>query len=80
MLKALILRNTSAVCTLNLSVTFGNTPIGLANGGGYIYVPSALIEDYKVATNWATYADRIRAIESYTVDGTMTGELDDTKI
>ena len=31
----------------------------------YIYVPRALVEDYKVATNWSTFADRIRAIEDY---------------
>lgn len=32
---------------------------------GYIYVPKALIEQYKVATNWATFASRFRAIEDY---------------
>lgn len=31
----------------------------------YIYVPSALVNDYKSATNWSTYADQIRAIEDY---------------
>ena len=35
------------------------------NGGGYIYVPSALIEEYKVAQNWSTYASQFRAIEDY---------------
>ena len=40
------------------------------NGGddglqGYIYVPKALLEDYKVATNWSVYADKFRAIEDY---------------
>lgn len=54
------------------------TPI--ANGTGYIYVPSALIEQYKVAENWSTYASQFRALEDYTVDGTITGELDETKI
>lgn len=52
----------------------------IANGTGYIYVPRALIEDYKVATNWATYASQFRALEDYTVDGTITGELDESKI
>ena len=32
---------------------------------GYIYVPKALIEGYKVATNWSTFADQFRAIEDY---------------
>ena len=53
-------------------------PDGLKDG--YIYVPKALVEEYKVATNWTTYADRFRALEDYTVDGTITGELDETKI
>ena len=47
---------------------------------GYIYVPKALIEDYKVATNWSTYANQFRALEDYTVDGTTTGELDEDKV
>lgn len=47
---------------------------------GYIYVPRALIEDYKVATNWTTFADQFRALEDYTVDGTTTGAMDWDKI
>ena len=46
----------------------------------YIYVPRALVNDYKAATTWAQYADKFRALEDYTVDGTTTGELDTTKI
>lgn len=40
-----------------------------------IYVPSALVEPYKTATNWSSYADRIFALEDYTIDGTITGDL-----
>lgn len=29
------------------------------------YVPRIMVEGYKAATNWANYADRIRAIEDY---------------
>ena len=76
--KILILRNTQTVVTLNDRLVFRNSPI--ASGTGYIYVPRALIEDYKVATNWSTYAAQFRALEDYTVDGTITGELDETKI
>lgn len=47
---------------------------------GYIYVPKAMAEKLKSATNWATYADQIRALEDYTVDGTKTGELDESKV
>lgn len=61
-LTAVILRN-STVCALGSVSAFTNTPI--ASGTGYIYVPSALIEDYKAATNWSTYAAQFRAIEDY---------------
>lgn len=61
-LTALILRG-DTVTNLTVTNAFTNTPI--ANGTGYIYVPSALVEDYKAATNWTTYADQIRAIEDY---------------
>lgn len=61
-LDTLILRN-SVLCTLEKTNAISNTLI--AQNTGYIYVPSALIEDYKVATNWTTYADQFRAIEDY---------------
>ena len=76
-LSRCVIRNTSMVCTLK-SVDFTNTPI--ANGTGYIYVPRALVGSYKTATNWSTFATQFRALEDYTVDGTTTGELDETKI
>ena len=62
-LKSLILRNENAVCSLANKNAFDNTPI--ASGTGYIYVPRALVSNYKTATNWSTYADQIRAIEDY---------------
>ena len=40
-------------------------PLMPSNDGLYVYVPAALVESYKVATNWSEYADRIRAIEDY---------------
>ena len=53
-------------------------PDGLKDG--YIYVPRALIDSYKTATNWTTFATQFRALEDYTVDGTTTGELDESKV
>lgn len=44
------------------------------------YVRRALVDEFKNATNWSTYADMYRALEDYTVDGTATGELDMSKI
>lgn len=61
-LSALILPGLT-LCTLGHSNAFPNTPI--AAGTGYIYVPSALVDSYKTATNWSTYASQIRAIEDY---------------
>ena len=76
-ISALILRN-DKICTLYNSNAFNETPI--QSGTGYIYVPRDFIEDYKVAENWSTYATQFRALEDYTVDGTITGELDESKI
>ena len=70
-LTTLVLRKTDAICTLASGQTFTNT---------YIYVPAALVDSYKAATNWSTYSAQFRALEDYTVDGTTTGELDPTKI
>lgn len=62
-LDMVILRKSDGICTLANVNAFTSTPI--ASGTGYVYVPSALVEDYKAATNWSTYADQIRAIEDY---------------
>lgn len=79
-LTAVILRSTTMVTALgdNNQQMFYDTPI--ANGTGYIYVPAALIDTYKADTAWSTYASQFRALEDYTVDGTITGELDENKV
>lgn len=78
-LATLILRS-ETICTLSdaRGRTFGGTL--LASGKGYIYVPKALVDTYKAADKWSTYANQFRALEDYTVDGTITGALDETKI
>ena len=64
-LTALIL-GADSVCTLSNVNAFGYTPINRYNNTiGYIYVPRALVDSYKTATNWSNYADQIRAIEDY---------------
>lgn len=75
--KTLVLRY-DGVAVLKNQNCFESTLI--ASGTGYIYVPSAHIEGYKTATNWSLYADQFRAIEDYTVDGTVNGDLDESKI
>jgi hypothetical protein len=72
-LERLFLRNEETLCTIANTSVFYKTPI--ANGTGYIYVPKALIEDYKSATNWSTFAEQFRALEDYTTDGTTTGDV-----
>lgn len=60
-LKALILRYQGGVVAKGSSILSGS---GLQSNG-YIYVPKALLEDYKNGTNWSSFADRFRAIEDY---------------
>ena len=62
-LETLILRYEGGVVGLPNVNCLTGTPIEA--GTGYVYVPSALVGSYKAATNWATYADQIRAIEDY---------------
>ena len=79
-LKTLILRS-ETLCALS-GYALNSTKIW--NGTGYVYVPRALIESYQTATNWATIysknANVFRALEDYTVDGTIIGELDESKV
>ena len=76
-LTTLILRS-EELCILYSQFSLWDTNI--KNGTGYIYVPRKLVDIYKVYTNWSTFASQFRALEDYTIDGTITGELDATKI
>jgi hypothetical protein len=62
-LKAVVIRKSDKVATLVVTNALSNTPV--ASGTGYVYVPRALVDAYKSATNWSTYAAQIRAIEDY---------------
>lgn len=56
------------VLPYNGVVTLGTDTLkstAIANGTGYVYVPSAQVDSYKADASWATYADQIRAIEDY---------------
>ena len=77
-LTQVIIRNGTSTGTLNNANAFENTPI--ANGTGYIYVPSKRISNYQSGANWVTYKNQFRVLENYTVDGTTTGALDPNKI
>lgn len=94
-LKAVILRS-QKICTLSGTNVFDKCYhiLGTVNStynpngdkDGYFYVPRALLsdddatKDYRRATNWSTFASQFRALEDYTVDGTITGALDESKI
>lgn len=69
LLTKLILRAPSVATLASSDTGFSSTPIapsgstsGVAYGTGYIYVPDDLVDSYKVATNWAAYADRFRPL------------------
>jgi hypothetical protein len=68
----------SSVVTLSNVTAFANTPISASSHlgtFGSIYVPASLVDAYKSATNWVTYAARITAIPddssliSFTIEG-----------
>ena len=63
-LSTFVILNKDAVVTMESTTCFDETAI--ANGTGSIYVPDALVEQYKVATNWAIYADQIKPLSEYT--------------
>ena len=65
-LDTLILRN-SSVCALENVNAFQDTKI--AAGTGYIYVPDNLVDSYKTATNWVTFANQIKPISE--LEGTI---------
>ena len=63
-LMTLILRYSSLATLSNINA-FASTPMSvstLTGSFGSIYVPASLVNAYKAATNWATYANRITAI------------------
>ena len=64
-LDKLIIR-TPSVCSLaNTNAFTSDTPI--YKGTGYVYVPDDLVDSYKAATNWSTYATRIKPISELEV-------------
>lgn len=53
-LTKLVLRRSSAICSLANVNAFTGTPFASGGTGGTIYVPSALISTYQTASNWST--------------------------
>lgn len=61
-LHTLIIRGSSVASMGNSNALYNSH---IYKGTGYIYVPAALVDNYKAATNWSTFAAQIRAIEDY---------------
>lgn len=75
-LNVLVLRTTAGHCLLGSPAesTFEETKIQY--GQGIILVPRDLIDAYQANDLWDEFADYFRALEDYTVDGTISGEID----
>ena len=56
-LKTVIIRRTDKPASLTASSAFTSTPLASNGEGGTVYVPSALIEAYKTASNWSALYD-----------------------
>lgn len=50
------------ICVLGGAGAFNNTPIATSETEGFIYVADSLVEQYQEATNWVTYATKIKGI------------------
>lgn len=64
-LSKFILPNITSIPSAGSNI-FKNTPI--AQGTGYVYVPDDLVDSFKSATNWSTYADQIKPISELEVE------------
>lgn len=74
-LKAVVITQTDSVCTLKSALAFAGcyhisgskdatyNPDGLKDG--YIYVPDTLVDSYKTANNWSTFADQIKPLSEF---------------
>lgn len=64
-LKTFIIRKPlkrSTVCPLGSTTIFTGTPIADSTTEGFIYVDDSLVDAYKQATNWTTFASKIKGI------------------
>lgn len=75
-LKSLVITNKDEISGLHNIDAFANSGIG--KGNGYVYVKDSLVDSYKSATNWSTYATQIKGFsEAPTYDDTTTYEIGD---
>ena len=72
-LKALVLRKTDGICVKNGS---GYWDTKITDGKGVVIVPTALLSDYVAGWENQVGANQFIAIEDYSVDGTLDGDID----
>lgn len=74
-LKYFIIRQFGSNYLLGTNVFYGGSSTKVN-----ILVPRTMVDTLKSATNWSIYATQLRALEDYTIDGTTTGEIDESKL
>lgn len=74
-LKVVMITQTDSICELKSTNVFQEcyhflgtvhdtyNPNGLKDG--YIYVPDSMVDSYKAATNWSTFADQIKPLSEF---------------
>ena len=62
-LEAIVIRDTETVGELQANAFYNCAPI--TNGTASIYVPDALVDTYKAATNWTAYSSIIKPLSEY---------------
>lgn len=87
-LKAIVLRSTEMVSLANtialrncycLTGTVDET-YNPSGGKGVVLVKRAMLNGYLNATNWSGLGLQFKALEDYTAEGSIYGELDESKI
>lgn len=83
-LQVLVLRNTEKYCESDwvFDSTFDEES-PLAHGKGCVIVPTALIDSYLSSSTWTDMTaagSKLLPLEEYTVDGTLTGDIDWAKV
>lgn len=64
-LSKFVLPNITSIPTLAHTNAFSGTPI--ASGTGHIYVPDTLVDSFKSASNWSTFAEQIKGLSELEV-------------
>lgn len=80
-----IILRSETLCTLGNINAISPTKFGKSDEVGTLIVPRALTAEYPNATNWSNMLtesrnNRVLALEDYTIDGTITGEIDWDKL